>query len=510
MATPLRPHAVIVPYPCSGNINPALQLAKLLHRHGAYVTFVNTEHNHRRMQQAAAAAAEKEGAVAGDGEDDTFRFETILDGLSDAERGSNDYGLSLCVATSQRCAAPLRELIVRLNATPGVPPVSCVVPTYLMSFVLDVAAELGIPSMLLWGCSAGALLGHMKLRDLRHQGYIPVKGTYQERELEAVIDWIPGLPSMRLGDFSGFLRRMDDPDSFGLRFNETEATNCTKAGAVLLNTFEGLEPDALAALRAELPRVFTVGPLGTLLAAGHGAAAEKKKDGGGPGQADEPDDAPCMSWLDAQAPGSVVYVSFGSHAVLTPAEVTELAWGLAAAGRPFLWSVRDDLVSRAGGATAASPTGAAAVLAVLPPEFFASSALSPTTCSFLITSWCAQERVLRHRAVGCFLTHGGWNSVCESLAAGVPMVCCPGFADQYTNSKLAADVWGVAARLDEGLGGGPVIRREKVAARVREVMLGKGINKRVATWKVTAEAAARPGGTSYDNIQSVVKAMTMN
>ncbi|TVU49736.1 hypothetical protein EJB05_01067, partial [Eragrostis curvula] len=167
------PHAVIVPYPCSGNINPALQLAKLLHRHGAYVTFVNTEHNHRRMQQAAA---DEEGAVAGDG-DGTFQFETIPDGLSEAERGANDYGLSLCVATSQRCAAPLRELIVRLNATPGVPPVSCVVPTYLMSFALDVAAELCIPSMLLWGCSAGALLGHVSLRDLRHKGYIPVKGT---------------------------------------------------------------------------------------------------------------------------------------------------------------------------------------------------------------------------------------------------------------------------------------------------------------------------------------------
>ncbi|TVU49734.1 hypothetical protein EJB05_01065, partial [Eragrostis curvula] len=502
MAAASVPHAVIVPYPCSGNVNPALQLAKLLHRHGAYVTFVNTEHNHRRMQQAAAAAAEEEGAeaavVAGAG-DATFRFETIPDGLSDFERGANDYGLSLCVATSQRCAAPLRELIIRLNATPGVPPVSCVVPTFLMSFALDVAAELGIPSMLLWGCSAGALLGHMRLRDLRHR---------EERELDTIIDWIPGLPPMRLGDFSGFLRRMDDPDSFGLRFNETEASNCTKAGAVLLNTFEGLEPDALAALRAELPRVFTVGPLGTLLAP---TGEKKKKDGGG-GSGEltslwKQDDAQ-WAWLDAQTPGSVVYVSFGSHAVLTPAEVTELAWGLAAAGRPFLWSVRDDLVARAGGATAASPTGAAAVLAVLPPEFFASSALaSPDTCSYLITSWCAQERVLRHRAVGCFLTHGGWNSVCESLAAGVPMVCCPGFADQYTNSKLAADVWGVAARLDEGLGGGPVIRREKVAARVREVMLGKGIKKRAAGWKAMAEEAARPGGTSCDNIQSIVKAM---
>jgi hypothetical protein len=33
-----RPHAVVVPYPCPGNINPALQLAKLLYQQGVYRT----------------------------------------------------------------------------------------------------------------------------------------------------------------------------------------------------------------------------------------------------------------------------------------------------------------------------------------------------------------------------------------------------------------------------------------------------------------------------------------
>jgi hypothetical protein len=163
-----RPHAVVVPYPCSGNINPALQLAKLLYLQGVYVTFVNTEHNHRRVEAT-------EGAEALHGREG-FRFETIPDGLSEAERGAHDYGLSLCMAVSRRCAAPLRELITRLNSTAGVPPVTCVVPTFLMSFALDVARELGLQSMVLWGCSAAALMGHMKLPELRDKGYFPVKG----------------------------------------------------------------------------------------------------------------------------------------------------------------------------------------------------------------------------------------------------------------------------------------------------------------------------------------------
>jgi hypothetical protein len=166
---PSRPHAVVVPYPGSGNINRALHLAKLLHRHGVYVTFVNTEHNHRRAQAAGGA-----DAVRGR---EGFRFEAIPDGLSDADRASQDYGRSLSLSTSQHCAAPLRDLIARLNGTPGVPAVSCVVPATLMSFALGVVRELGIPSVMFWGSSAAALMGHMRLPELQERGYIPLQGA---------------------------------------------------------------------------------------------------------------------------------------------------------------------------------------------------------------------------------------------------------------------------------------------------------------------------------------------
>ncbi|KAM0879061.1 hypothetical protein ACQ4PT_034469 [Festuca glaucescens] len=141
MARP--PHAVVVPYPGSGNINPALQLAKLLHHHGVYITFVNTEHNHRRVQ-----------ATEG------FRFEAIPDGLVEADRDAGDYDIGLSAATSHRCAEPLRDLVRRLNGMADVPLVTCLLPTALMSFALDVARELGLPSMVLWGGSAASLVGH--------------------------------------------------------------------------------------------------------------------------------------------------------------------------------------------------------------------------------------------------------------------------------------------------------------------------------------------------------------
>mmetsp|Transcript_17794 Transcript_17794/g.31142 ORF Transcript_17794/g.31142 Transcript_17794/m.31142 type:complete len:546 (-) Transcript_17794:58-1695(-) len=42
--------------------------------------------------------------------------------------------------------------------------------------------------------------------------------------------------------------------------------------------------------------------------------------------------------------------------------------------------------------------------------------------------------------VDVFLTHGGQNSFTEALHTGVPMVVCPGFADQPVNARKAVDL----------------------------------------------------------------------
>ncbi|GLJ51711.1 hypothetical protein SUGI_1098960 [Cryptomeria japonica] len=42
-------HAVMMPFPVKGSINPFNQLAHLLSARGFLITFVNTEWSHRRM-----------------------------------------------------------------------------------------------------------------------------------------------------------------------------------------------------------------------------------------------------------------------------------------------------------------------------------------------------------------------------------------------------------------------------------------------------------------------------
>uniref|UniRef100_A0A0E0QEU9 Uncharacterized protein n=1 Tax=Oryza rufipogon TaxID=4529 RepID=A0A0E0QEU9_ORYRU len=245
------------------------------------------------------------------------------------------------------------------------------------------------------------------------------------------------MPPIKLGDMSSFVRTTD-PDDFGLRFNEEEANNCTKANALILNTFDELEADVLAALRAEYARIYTIGPLGTLL--NHAA------DAIGGGLSLWKQDTECLAWLDTQQPRSAV----------------------------------ENLVP--GGPNA------------LPPEF-----VVETDGRRCLATWCSQEQVLRHPAVGCFLTHSGWNSKCESVASGVPMVCWPVFADQYINRKYACESWDVGLRLDEE------VRREQVTAQVKQVMESEEMRQDAARWKAKAEQAARLGGSSYKNLQSMVE-----
>ncbi|THG19389.1 hypothetical protein TEA_007048 [Camellia sinensis var. sinensis] len=168
---PSPPHAVCIPFPAQGHINPMLKLAKLLNHKGFHITFINTEFNHRRLLKSRGP-----NSLAGT---PSFRFETIPDGLpptDNAPDATQDVP-SLCDSTRKNCLVPFRDLIAKINHTASskVPPVSCIVSDGIMSFTVLVAQELGIPDVLFWTTSACGFMGYVQYRQLIEKDLTPLK-----------------------------------------------------------------------------------------------------------------------------------------------------------------------------------------------------------------------------------------------------------------------------------------------------------------------------------------------
>lgn len=108
------------------------------------------------------------------------------------------------------------------------------------------------------------------------------------------------------------------------------------------------------------------------------------------------------------------------------AQLRELALGLEASGVSFLWSVRPP---NAHGFSAASDR--ASVTDFLPEGFEERVRGRGFCCSW----WAPQERILKHSAVGGFLSHCGWNSTLEAVSAGVPVLAWPVLSEQHLNCR---------------------------------------------------------------------------
>jgi len=492
-----KPHAVCVPFPAQGHVTPMMKLAKVLYCKGFHITFVNTEYNHRRLIRSRGPQA-----VAGL---PGFRFATIPDGLPHSDADATQDPAAICDSTMKTCLPHLKRLLDRLNhdaAGDGEqvpPPVTCVVADNVTSFCLDAAKDIGVPCLLFWTASACGYLGYRHFQFLMDEGLAPLKDEAQLTNgyLDTPVGWARGMSKhMRLRDFPSFIYTMQRGDIL-LDFTMHEVSRTDAAAAVILNTFDELEPEALDAMRAILPPpVYTIGPLSLLLERLVAAAAAAVPEPGddvvvvdaaalGTVRASLwKEDHTCLRWLDGRAARrSVVYVNYGCVTTMSNQDLVEFAWGLASSGYDFLWIIRPDLVK---GETA-----------VLPPEFVES-----TKGRCLLASWCEQEAVLRHEAVGVFLTHSGWNSMTESLSAGVPMLCWPFFAEQQTNRRYACAEWGVGMEVDGD------VRREALAATIREAMAGdkgKEMKRRADEWKEAAIRATQPGGTALTNLDDLIK-----
>ncbi|KAH9851322.1 UDP-Glycosyltransferase/glycogen phosphorylase [Lenzites betulinus] len=67
----------------------------------------------------------------------------------------------------------------------------------------------------------------------------------------------------------------------------------------------------------------------------------------------------------------------------------------------------------------------------------------------VLSKWSPQQMILEHPATGWFVTHGGHNSVTESIFAGVPLILWPFALDQPTNAVHICETLQVGYELIE-------------------------------------------------------------
>nr|AYC63488.1 UDP-glycosyltransferase [Scoparia dulcis] len=468
-----RPHAVCVPLPAQGHINPMLKLAKLLHSKGFYITFVHSEFNLLKLMKARDYAHPSV---------ENFQFETISDGLPpDNPRGILDLP-SLASEIQVDGLNSFRELIKKLNdSSPRLPPVSCIVADGVMSFCMQAAKEIDIPGITFFTVSACGMLGYLQYDHLIEKGYFPLKdeSCLSNGYLDTKIEWTPSMGGIRLRDLPTFLRTTN-PDDIMFNYNNQCVKNVLKTGSLILNTFEDLEQEVLDVLKTKFSNVYTIGPLSMLWEKLCGPKLESIEASLWEG------DERCLEWLDSKEPRSVLYVNFGSLVIMTPRQLSEFACGLANSKYSFLWVIRPNLVD--GGSI------------VISQDF-----LEEIRGRGLILDWCPQEKVLRHPSVGGFLTHCGWNSTLESISYGVPMICWPFFAEQQTNCLYICTQWGIGMEIDTN------VERQEVEGLVRELMEGKlgiEVREKIEELKKRADRATEPGGSSYVSFELLIENLT--
>jgi len=481
-----RRHVLLFPLPYQGHINPMFRLAGLLHARGFFVTVFHTHFN------APDPARHPQ-----------YRFVPVPDGTSGPAPAAIEDVIAQILALGAACESGFRDRLAAVLEEYSRDAVACLIADAHLLPIFEVTAKLAVPTLALRTGSAACFACFLAYPMLFEKGYLPVKGMSSDpasvrrtflvarrnnrntcssdrRELTRSMDAesqrdmpVSELPPYRVRDLMVFL---GDDDRGSLRELLARAVTAVKVSSgLILNTFDALERRELEGLRRDLAvPVFDIGPLHKFSPAGDSSLLRQ--------------DRSCLEWLDARAPASALYVSFGSLACMSPRDLVETAWGIAGSGVPFLWVVRPGMVR-----------GSAHQEQELPEGFE-----TATRGRGMVVAWAPQEEVLRHRAVGGFWTHNGWNSTTESVCEGVPMLCRPYFGDQMGNARYVEHVWRVGVEV------GGELERGAVEAAIRRLMTGEDgaeMRARAGELKKAAEECTGKGGSSCLAIDKLVTHM---
>ncbi|XP_040383910.1 UDP-glycosyltransferase 73C1-like [Oryza brachyantha] len=476
MAAAEELHFLLVPLAAQGHIIPMVEVGRLLAARGARVTVVTTPVNAAR-NRAAVEGARREGVeielteVAFPG-----REFGLPDGVENMDQLVDLAMYQAFFKAFWSMEAALEEYVRALPRRPD-----CLVADACNPWTAPVCDRLGIPRLVMHCPSAYFLLAVHCLA--KHGVYDRVVDHLEPFE-------VPAFPVRAVGNkatFHGFFK-WPGAEKFDHDVDEAEAT----ADGLLINTFRDIEGVFVDAYAAALGR--TTWAIGPTCAARLDAEASASR-----GNRADVDAGRIVSWLDARPPESVLYVSFGSLAHLRPKQVIELALGLEASGRPFIWAIKEAKL--------------AAVSEWLDGEGYEERVGDR---GLLVRGWAPQVTILSHPAAGGFVTHCGWNATLEAISHGVPTLTWPIFSDQFSSERLLVDVLGVGVRSGVKVptlflpaeAEGVHVASADVVKVVTELMDGgaEGAARRARAKEFAAKATAavEEGGSSHADLTDMI------
>ncbi|GMN61698.1 hypothetical protein TIFTF001_030785 [Ficus carica] len=456
-------HILIFPFPAQGHMIPLLDLTHQMATHYAgriSITVVVTPKNLPHLHQLLSVHPSIETLV--------LPFPSNSKLPIGAEH-FNDLTLPLFLALI-RALGGLHDPLIRWFKSHSSPPVA-ILSDIFFGWTHSLAAELGIRRIVF--SPSGAL----SLSVL----YATFRDKPQRKDVVSFPD-IPNCPKYYWSHLSSLYRRYVDGDPDG-EFHRAGYVDNIASWGLVINTFAGLEEVYLDHLKKVLghDRVWAVGPLKPIV----------DDDQTGPTNRGGSFSVPVesiVSWLDKCDDHKVVYVSFGSVAVLRNDQMEALALGLEKSGVHFIWAVKEPAEAQLDDGYGRVPLG------------FEDRVVGR---GLVIRGWVPQVLILGHRAVGAVLTHCGWNSVLESVVAGVSMLAWPMLADNPVNATLVVDHLKVATRVCEGVQDVP---DPAVLARllVESVSDDRPERQRATRLREEALQATTDGGSSVKDVESLI------
>ncbi|VVB09940.1 unnamed protein product [Arabis nemorensis] len=449
-------HVLMVTLPFQGHLNPMLKFAKHLSPTNLHFTLATTEQARNFLCAASATVDEPPSPV---------ELALFSDDLPEDDPRVDG---SLLESLRNVGAKNLSKIIEEKRF-------SCIISSPFTPWVPAVAVAHNIPCAILWIQACGAY-------SIYYRYHMKTNSFPDDLEDLNQTVQLPALPLLEVRDLPSFLL-----PSSGSHFNTlmVDFVDCLRdVKWVLVNSFYELESEIIDSM-SDLKPMIPIGPLVSpfLLGANEDEALDGKNL-----DLWKPDEY-CMEWLDKQAKSSVVYISFGSILKSSENQVETIATALKNRGVSFLWVIR--------------PKERGENVKVLQEMIKEGQGV--------VIEWSPQEKILSHVAISCFVTHCGWNSTIETVAAGVPVVAYPSWTDQPIDARLLVDVFGIGVRMrnDDEDGELKVAEVERCIVAVTEGPAAADMRRRAVELKHAARLAMAPGGSSAQNLDSFISDITI-